>query len=150
MDLFGDGLAAVAQELARPLDPKRAGLPLSMILDAVVGSGATIRGDALITLGSALNKAQHRFDRVGRGLWAWKETETTVGLSGSALLDEAILVAKRLDPDRNGIHYETVNAAIIEAGARIAGGNPGNTLFSVLKNAPGWFEAVGDGLFRWR
>ena len=57
MDLFGDGLAAVAQELARPLDPKRAGLPLSMILDAVVRSGATIRGDALIALGSALNKA---------------------------------------------------------------------------------------------
>ena len=41
----------------RPLDPKRAGLPLSMILDEVVRSGATIRGDALITLGSALNKA---------------------------------------------------------------------------------------------
>ena len=116
----------------------------------MLGNGATIRGDARITLASALNKAQHRFDHPGRGLWAWKETETTAGLSGAALLDEAILVAKRLDPDRSGIHYETIKTAIIEAGARIAGGNPGNTLFSVLKSAPDWFEPVGDGRFRWR
>lgn len=150
VDLFGDALAAVAQELARHLDPERKGLHISLIQQAVEKSGASIRGDARVTFGSALNKAQHRFVRVGTGTWAWKETGSTEGLSGTALLDEAYLVAKRLDPDRAGLHYETMKAEIQNDGARIAGGQPGNTLFSVLNNAHRWFEAIGDGLFRWR
>lgn len=150
MELFGDRLAAAAQEQARRLDPDRAGLHYAVIRDAVVASGATIRGVADDTLGNALNKAQHRFDRVGQGTWAWKETEATDGLSGAALLDEAYLVAKRLDPDRRGVHYVDVMAAIIADGVRIAGGNPGNTLFGVLNHDARWFEALGGGLFRWR
>ena len=65
VDLFGDALAAVAQELARHLDPERKGLHISLIQQAVERSGASILGDARVTFGSALNKAQHRFVRVG-------------------------------------------------------------------------------------
>ena len=35
VDLFGDALAAVAQELARHLDPERKGLHISLIQQAV-------------------------------------------------------------------------------------------------------------------
>ena len=150
MELFGDRLAAAAQVHARRLDPERKGVRVAVLLEAVQQAGDTVRGDPKVSLASALNHAQHRFSRVGQGLWAWKETETTDGLSGTSLLDEAYLVAKRLDPDRVGVHYETIKAAIQEDGARIAGGNPGNTLFNVMRNASTWFEAAGDGLFRWR
>ena len=149
-ELFGDRLAEVAQAQACRLDPDREGLHQALILDAVLATGDTIRGNAGTTLGSALNHAQHRFDRVGRGVWAWKGTEATEGLSGVALLDEAYLVVKRLDPGGKGVHYETIKAAILADGARIAGGNPGNTLFSVLNEAARWFEPLGGGIFRWR
>lgn len=150
MELFGDQLAEVAQGHARRLDPERLGLHTSVIQDAVQAAGTSIRGDAPVTLWNAMNKAQHRFTKTGRSTWTWKETEPKDGLSGAALLEEAYLVAKRLDPDRKGAHYEAIKAAILDDGARIAGGNPGNTLFSVLKNAKDWFEPAGDGRFRWR
>lgn len=149
MELFGDQLAAAAQAQARRLDPGRAGLHQSLILDAVLATGDTIRGNAGTTLSTALNHAQHRFDRVGRGMWAWKETESTDGLSGVALLDEAYLVAKRLDPAQKGVHYEQIKAAILADGVRIAGTNPGNTVFGVLSQDARWFEALGAGMFRW-
>jgi hypothetical protein len=149
VELFGDQLAAVAQEEARRLDPARSGLHQSLILDAVLATRNTIRGNAATTLSTALNHAQHRFDRVGRGTWAWKETESTDGLSGLALLDEAYLVAKRLDPEQKGVHYEQIKAALLADGVRIGGANPGNTVFGVLSQDARWFKALGAGLFRW-
>jgi hypothetical protein len=150
LELYGDKLASVAQDEARTLAPERKGLRISVIEAAVLASGHTIRGDDRVTLGSALNGAHHRFDRVGTGTWAWKETESIEGLTASALLDEAYLTAKRIDPERHGVHYEVLKDAIVADGARIAGGRPGNTLFTVLKGAKQWFEALGNGFFRWR
>ena len=52
---------------------------------------------------------------------------------GLVVVDEAILVAKRLDPDHNGIRHATT----IETGAQIAGSQTGNTV------PFGWAAFVG-------
>ena len=59
-------------------------------------------------------------------------------LSGEAPLDEACIIAKRLE------------AAILADGARAAGRKPDNGMGRVRENPDHWFEAVGDGMFRWR
>jgi hypothetical protein len=149
-DLNGDGLAEAAQAAARRLDPDRQGLHHSVLLKAVRDEGHTIRGNDAVTLQSALNGAQHRFTRTGRGIWTWIETRSVDGLSAEALLDEAYLLAKRLDPGREGVHYGRLASDLEKSGVQIAGGNAGKTLFSVLKNSDQWFETLGEGRFRWR
>lgn len=149
--LYGLRLAELAQELARGLDPERKGLSVAEIQAALESHGERIFGDEpRNTVSWSLNASQHRFDRVGRGRWVWKATASTEGLRGTLLADEAYRVARDLDPEQAGVHYEEIKAAILAEGSPIGGTNPGNTLYGVLSNAKEWFEALGSGRFRWR
>ena len=95
-DLFGRPLAEAAHRIAQIIDPSCDGLAVADLRAQIETSGQAIRGDdPLRTLGSALNGAQSLFDRVGRGLWAWKPMESIDGLTGRDLLEDLQLQAKR-------------------------------------------------------
>jgi len=147
----GRPLAEAAHAICRNLDPDRRGLPLGDIVAALESSGIVIAGaDRRKTLGSALNKHQDLFVRVGPATWSWTPPsyDPTKGLSGLALAEEAYLVLSRHDPKREGLHYEEIKRLLLEQGVQIRGGNAGNTLFSALQSGSQWFEWVGSGRFR--
>lgn len=154
-ELFGSNLAAEAYGIAQRLDPQAEGLHISQIEETIERDGARIRGDnPRSVLQSALNTASHMFRRTGRQVWTWiapgDGADPTVGISGKELLDAAYALARRLDPSRAGIHYETLKETIQREGTAVRGTNPGQTMTRVLRGAPDRFEPLGRGMYRWR
>lgn len=151
--LVGRPLAEAAHVVARKADPDQLGLPIGDLEAAVVAANIEIGGKApRQTLGTAINLAQDLYEWVEGGRWRWIEPKAPKGpgLSGRALAEEAYRIAMLIDPDRKGLHYETIKRLLIEDGVIIKGTNAGHTTFNALNGAKRWFEWVSSGTFRWK
>jgi hypothetical protein len=153
--LVGMALADAVYPIAPEIDPQRIGLPLGEWLTTVTAAGIVIPGDQGQKLRSAFNIAHHRFARVGRGIWTWVPTDPTVEgnrLSGAALRDVAYEVAREVDPQRAGLHYENLKAELLRRGVPIAGPSQGRQVWSAIGSpaARSRFVALGKGKFVWR
>jgi hypothetical protein len=151
--LVGRALALAAHPLCRARDPGRAGLVVAEVEAALTSAGIDIGGKTpRQVLGTALNNSQDLFGQAPGSRWVWIEpiAPRGEGLSGLALAEEAYPVAMRLDPSRQGIHYETLKLALLDDGVIIRGTNPGKTMFGSLQGASRWFEWVSSGKFRWK
>jgi hypothetical protein len=151
--LVGRALALAAHPVCRTTDPDLRGLIIAEVEAALIASGIEIGGKTpRQVLGTALNNSQDLFDQAPGSRWRWIEPVASrgEGLSGLALAEEAYPVAMRLDPDRAGLHYESLKTALIDQGVIIRGTNPGKTMFGSLQAATRWFEWVSSGKFRWK
>lgn len=59
-------------------------------------------------------------------------------------------VAKDEDPDHDGIHYTRLAHLAQRDNIRLAGTDPGRTVYSALNNAHDLFERLAPGIYTWR
>jgi hypothetical protein len=154
--LRGNQLAETAWTVARRTDPDRHGLRVPELQDALKAAGYEVAGDhPRSTLGSALNRAQHLWQRPRYATWIWladpsgAKPEVGMGLSGLELSRAAKEVAMRLDPDARGLDHATILRGLTRAGIEIRGPNCGQTLINALWRQVD-FERPERGRWRWR
>lgn len=59
-------------------------------------------------------------------------------------------LAKAEDPSRGGIHYTRLARLAERNNIRLAGADPGRTVYSALNNAHDLFERLAPGIYTWR
>ena len=153
--LRGGHLADIAWDVARRADPSRGGMRLPELDDALRAAGYDVSGDnPRSTLGSALNRAQHLWERPRYATWVWVadgtggRPEVPIGISGLDLSRTARDVAKRLDPERRGLDHATILTGLAQSGIEVRGPNKGQTLLNALRRQVD-FERLERGRWRW-
>lgn len=151
-ELWGDALASKAARIGRQVDPAREGREVRDLLSELAGRGIRVRGsNPQSVLRSAMNRNQHIWERVGRGLWRWKDPDSdpASGLSGRELAEHARLLMLR-EGRPGGVWFESVRERLTAVGVVIRGPNPGQTLVRTFVAYPGMFENVRRGYWRAR
>ena len=153
--LRGDQLAGTAWTIARKADPDHRGMRVAELQDALRAAGFEVSGkNPRSTLGSALNRAQHLWERPRYATWVWlkdesgRPPEVSLGLSGIELSREAKAIAVRLDPDRRGLDHATILRGLARAGIDVRGPNKGQTLVNALGRQVD-FDRPERGRWRW-
>ena len=153
--LRGDHLAGIAWDVARRWIPAGPACGSPSWRTHCAAAGYDVSGDnPRSTLGSALNRAQHLWERPRYATWVWVaddaggRPEVPIGISGLDLSRAAREAAKRLDPERRGLDHATILTGLARAGIEVRGPNQGQTLLNALWRQVD-FERLERGRWRW-
>jgi hypothetical protein len=149
-------LKEILYELARNADPERRGIDSHTLYQRMAGTAA-VAGRDMQSVYDAMKDGQDLFKKMPSepNTFVWLEMPRTVyqpadgALAGRRLAIVAHGLARSLDPDAGGLHYYKYIGAVLGAGERITGANPGATVHSAVNGAKDLFEQIGAGEYRW-